>query len=639
MPPESRLLIDVFNAGRSARRRTLTEFAEQEINVLTGPRKGRFSVDSQPFVRAMWSAWQSGLWRRRATTGPVQSGKSLTAYIIPILYHLFEVREDVICGLPTLDMAEVKWEKDLKPVIEASRFRDLLPRTGKGSRGGTPTQVIFRNGVSLLFMAGGGGDKQRAGATARVLAITEVDGMGEMGGTSVETDKVRQLENRTRAFGMNALTYMECTVSTDEGRIWQEYQAGTASRLIVPCPHCDAWVTPEREHLIGWEDAPDKIAAGLATKFGCPECGILMGEQERDAMNRQCRLIHRGQELTETGEIVGTPTPTDTFGFRWNAFNNLFLPLEQLGQAAWEASDSGSEEAEREQKQFIWCIPLEIATGDRTELTAGMIRGSAKGYSGRCSGLERGILPDGTDCVTAFVDLGKRALNWVAMGWSNRGVVLDYGAFATSQPDVVGEDVAIADALRALLREIGAAYPSVVGLVDSGKWTDTVYGVLREFPQWQPSKGFGRKTENKQGSYSHPRKHTTDKQPSPDASPWHRSLLDKPRIWIVNFDSDAYKHRVVNALVIPPQRSDKTIADNCIQLPGSEPSEHAEFAKQCLTEKWNADKFEWVRKGDNHYFDCLVGNLVARGVAAATTHARRRVILSELQRQKREMRG
>lgn len=565
----------------------------------------------------MWSAWQSGLWRRRATTGPVQSGKSLTAYIIPILYHLFEVREDVICGLPTLDMAEVKWEKDLKPVIEASRFRDLLPRTGKGSRGGTPTQILFRNGVSLLFMAGGGGDKQRAGATARVLAITEVDGMGEIGGTSVETDKVRQLENRTRAFGMNALTYMECTVSTDEGRIWQEYQAGTASRLIVPCPHCDAWVTPEREHLIGWEDAPDKIAAGLATKFACPDCGILMGEQERALMNSQCRLIHRGQELTETGEIVGTPTPTDTFGFRWNAFNNLFLPLEQLGQAAWEASDSGSEEAEREQKQFIWCVPVEIAGGDVTELTAGIIRGSARGYSGRCSGIPQGELPDGVEQVTGFVDLGKRVLNWAVCAWTSHMHVADYGAYQTSQPDVVGEEVAIRDALRELLRDLTRRYPSAGGLVDSGNWNTIVFDVLKEFPQWAASKGQGRGNGHKrQGAYTHPRKVTTDRKPSPDGSPWYKSLQDKPRVWVVNFDADAWKHRLVNALAIPPLRDDKSVSDNCVRLFGSEPSAHSELAKQCLAEKWDPEKREWVRKGDNHYFDCLVGNLVARSVAS-----------------------
>ena len=31
--------------------------------------------------------------------------------------------------------------------------------------------------------------------------------------------------------------------------------------LALPCPHCQAWVSPEREHLTGWQGAESQAAA------------------------------------------------------------------------------------------------------------------------------------------------------------------------------------------------------------------------------------------------------------------------------------------------------------------------------------------------------------------------------------------
>ena len=128
----------------------------------------------------------------------------------------------MICGLPDMAMAADKWREDILPAIEQSRFRDLLPRRGGGSRGGRVESLKFVNGATLKFMSGGGTDKSRAGFTSRVAVITETDGMDQPGATSRESDKITQLEARTRAYGDRKRIYMECTVSTEPGRTWQE---------------------------------------------------------------------------------------------------------------------------------------------------------------------------------------------------------------------------------------------------------------------------------------------------------------------------------------------------------------------------------------------------------------------------------
>jgi hypothetical protein len=137
--------------------RSIREFAEAEVVIPTGPFAGRrFRCDRQPFARLWLDAIDSGLWRRFAFTGGQQGGKTLNGSVIPVMYHLFEVGETVIYGVPTLDMVQDKWEEDLLPAIQASRYRELLPRSGQGSRGGRVTsRVNFRNGAALRFMTGG----------------------------------------------------------------------------------------------------------------------------------------------------------------------------------------------------------------------------------------------------------------------------------------------------------------------------------------------------------------------------------------------------------------------------------------------------------------------------------------------------
>src|SRR4051812_39795039 len=292
--------------ARPRRLRSMRTFAEAEVVIPSGPFSGRrFRCNRQPYTGLWFDQIDSGRWSRCVATGPTQSGKTLSCFVIPLLYHLFELGETVICGLPDMDMAGDKWREDILPSVEQSRYRDLLPRKGGGSRGGRVESLQFANGATLKFMSGGGGDKSRAGFTARVVVVTETDGMDQPGATSRESDKITQLEARTRAYGSRKRVYLECTVSTERGRTWTEFFQGTRSRIALCCPHCRAWVSPEREHLIGWQEALSQAAARMAGAFGCPECGELWSEANRSDANAQCRLLHNGQYIDDANLVQG----------------------------------------------------------------------------------------------------------------------------------------------------------------------------------------------------------------------------------------------------------------------------------------------------------------------------------------------
>ena len=267
---EWRLFDDLADASRAKPYRTLREFAEQEIVLPNGPHEGkRFSCDRQPFAGVVFDELQSGRWRRYNFTGPQQSGKTLVALVIPLLYYVFELRQTVILGGPDEDTLADKWAEDILPVIEASAYAELLPKRGPGSRGGSPLpKVTFGNGVSIRFMSGRGSDKSRAGFTARFSLITETDGMDTPGPASRESDPVTQIQGRTDAYDERAVNLQECTVSTEDGRTWTEHQAGTESRIATQCPECAEWVTPERDDLVG--HIPSDL--GLAFHVVLPAC-------------------------------------------------------------------------------------------------------------------------------------------------------------------------------------------------------------------------------------------------------------------------------------------------------------------------------------------------------------------------------
>jgi hypothetical protein len=132
--------------SRPRRLRTMRQFAEQEIVIPEGPFQGRkFRCARQPYTGLWFDAVDSGIWNRYVATGPTQSGKTLSCFVIPMLYHLFELGETVICGLPDMDMAGDKWREDIFVLASAAGF-DLAALFGAAF-----TLVDFLGAVLVVF--------------------------------------------------------------------------------------------------------------------------------------------------------------------------------------------------------------------------------------------------------------------------------------------------------------------------------------------------------------------------------------------------------------------------------------------------------------------------------------------------------
>jgi phage terminase large subunit GpA-like protein len=594
----------VAEASRVLRRRTMRQFAEDEIVLPTGQYQDeRFKVERQPWTGLWFAELDSGRWRRHVMTGVGQGGKTLCGSTLPVLYHLFECRETVIYAAPTMDMAADKWRQDILPVIRASRYRDLLPDRGGGARGGTPTSIEFKHGPTLRFMTGGGSDKVRAAFTSRVAVITETDGMDEAGGSSRETDKVSQVEARTSAYP-NPRIYQECTVSTEEGRTWRELKGGTDSRIIMPCPHCMRWVTPEREHLIGWQDAADVTEASEGASLCCPSCGSMWTEQERVGANRRAKLVHRGQDVAEDGTVLGLIPRTLTLGFRFTAANNLLVPISRVAEEEWGAPRTTDPDlAEKKLRQFYWALPSEPESIVLSEMDTAAI-------TKRSIDVPRGRVPADCGPLTIGIDVGKWLCHWVAVAWRSGGTphVVEYGRIEVPS-NSMAEELAILTALRRFRDEVckigwpgvseGQNHRPSMVLVDSGNWESTVVAFCAESGAgFLPSKGFGvRQLTGRKIAHE----------------PGYEAKRQQAGHVLVEINADHWKSFVHARLQTPPGEA------GGLSLFHGTPTEHLSFAKHLTAEKRVEEfiagrglvsRWEAVNR-NNHFLDALAMACVA----------------------------
>lgn len=583
----------------------MRKFAEEELIIPSGKFKDRrFRVDRQPYAGLWLDLVDSGQWNRFVCVGPSQSGKTLTTCCLPLMYHLFEMQETVVFGLYDDNMANDKWQQDILPAIAASRYRSLLPEQGEGSRNGkVRDSVLFKNGALLKFMSAGGSDKSRSGFTSRVLVVTEANAFDTISSSSKEGSKLEQLIARTVSFGEDAVIYLECTVEDETCLIWREYQAGTATRIAMPCWSCKQYVTLDRDCLQGWSGAETIMEAAREAHWICPSCGSKWTDDQRAESARKGIVVHSGQMVDENGVVQGGIPDSDTMSFRWSAPENLFRSAGEFAKAEWRKQSHRDEDAyERKLLQFDWGIPTP-KDGDQRHLKWNEI-------VQRVSETERRAFPDDYHVVTMGVDIGLKLVHWVAVAWrlDGTGRVVDYGKLATNI-DAFAPEAAIKHTLdelklsvfqRGFERDRGVVIPEQC-------WIDTrYYGksvrlfcmANREHQQFRAIQGFTTKT------FTCPKTITLR----------HPVISDEYYIengtrgsQIVKLNADFWKTAVWDGFNTPMEEP------GSLTLFRGDMALHAEFAKHVTAER-SEDVFVqgvgwkkvWIQEQrNNHYGDCM----------------------------------
>lgn len=610
--------------------RTIEEFAEQEVFLPKdgGPFEGQlFAVRRQPFVSLLWEQMQSSRWSEVWVTGCVQSGKTLMAFVIPLIYMIVELQKSPIAAIPDGTMITDKWSVDIEPVFKANKdFESLLPLKGPGSKGGAPKSYVkLTSGFQIKFMTKGGSDQSKAGYTAPYIVVTEAAGWSQGTETSKESSPIDQVRGRAMAsskfdemgnVASNSMMVVEGTVTDEDDLPLSEWDRTTQSRIACKCPYCSEFVTPEREHLRGWKGAGNELQAAAETHFVCPACDHKISSKDRREMNSvgNCVLLHHGQKMVD-GEIVGGVPGTTKFGFRWNAFNNLFKPPADYGAMEWEASqlEDGSpkwENAEKRLCQQVWVIPF---TPKRLALS----RINSKTVRRRQRELPAGVVPKDTVFLVKGVDVGMWTCHYVTLAFTSTGQIHipTYGGANTAlmQEDKASKEhqnIAIANCVAGIFNvaETGLAiegggikaYDQV--LCDVRYRPEAVQLGLSKFPEdvFMAILGFGKTLSNKGRPgvpYRKPdRLNKVTREIGTDA-PWHVDYERNYFAYRMKIDADYSKSEFQDCLRIEPGYP------GSVTFSKAPAQEHSGISRQFVSELKDADG-NWVKKGENHKLDC-----------------------------------
>ncbi len=309
--------------------------------------------------------------------------------------------------------------------------------------------------------------------------------------------------------------------------------------------------------------------------------------------------------------------------------------------------------------------PLPEDDVDSNELTADQV-------AGKLNRLGRGVIPIGVDHVTAFIDVQATMLFYVVAAWEQdfTGYVVDYGAYpdqrrpyftlrdarhtlaiATKSTGLEGSIYAGLETLTSQLlsrewkRDDGAALRIERCLIDAnwGSSTDVVYQFCRQSAfasVVMPSHG------RFVGASSQPFSEYKRKSGDRLGHNWRvPNVRGKRAVRHVVYDTNYWKSFIHARLAV-------TMGDRgCLSLFGDSPDQHRLFAEHLTaeyrvkTEGRGRTVDEWKmrpERGDNHWFDGLVGCAVAASMQGATLPGtdgvvptkRQRVSFAELQRRK-----
>lgn len=612
--------------------RPFSRFITEEIVMPMdgGPFQGKpFRFEYQPISRLWAEEIDSGNWNEFIYTGPSQSGKSFNGYVLPFIWHVAELNESIGFGVPMEEMAGDKWAADLKPVFQASPFlRALLPRSGPGSAGGTiRDRVQFSHGPMAKILTAGGSDQAKAGFTLRTILVTEAARFSRGAEKSQESTPLEQLRARQRATKwIDRRTYIEGTKTVAHELPESLRDQSSNSRIVSPCPHCGAWISPTRKNLLGWEGARTDVEAAELASWFCPVCTEAINTEERRESLSDVRILHGDQKIAKNGTITGDLPKTRRLFFDYGAWHNKFLDAGDIAVDLWSAAQCeinsrAHEKNERKLAQFVfgtaYTEPLEYA-GEVLE---------EADFETRREQLPRGIVHKDTMHTIAAVDVGEKAVHWSVMGVRPNALhIPDYGV------EPVPRDAAMKDALRDVLIKlflklavgvvrdgigdsISARMPLRSIYCDSGHLHEVVFDAAKEANKSLgkqlvlPILGRGQ-TQMDRRKYTVPtRTGNVVKKIDPERR-WHLSRVPRARIDQLTIDVDHYKIIADNSWRTPAN------APGAMTLFAAATSVHRVFIKHQINEQWITEelpgeppKSRWIEQGPQHYKDTVAYNV------------------------------
>lgn len=575
-----------------------------------GPKAGtKWSLDA-PAHRAIVAALDAHA-RQLFVVGPVQDGKTYTAVVLPVLYHILEDRRSVLLAGPRFEDCAAIYSAKIRGTLIASGFSDALPDAGRGSRTGVPDEVLFATGARLYMRGmGGANEAQQAAVTVRAVVVTEADSVAlstRYSKRDMEQEGRRKLaliRRRCDSYVPGELFVVESTVKADENSLilalWAD---GTRHELHHPCPRCGGWTR------VSWAEVRWEPGDASTARWECPLCHREVPHWEFQEAARHALPVAAGQRVVGSGVVEGDAPQGAPWSLRWSALDavsvakslpNLVAEYEAAVLALRQRGDvSQLRQFVRDQlatsfDASVWLESLDVAVPvARVPRPEKLAARSATGMHAR------GELPaDAGPAIALAIDVQEREVWWLLM--CSRGAegaaIVDWGVEYVCHRHEAPTAAQRADALdrcySRLAPYVEARRYAVVAGVDVGGrgWLDQVDAWLAA-KKWRvlAVRGVGEDTS------AHVSRVGRARFSLPGVGELY-TRDDGRRLWAVDA---AVKARVLEAVQLA------AAAPQSIWVPRGVAADDALFRHLSAEEQREENgKLVWVKKSKNDLLDC-----------------------------------
>lgn len=256
---------------------------------------------------------------------PAQIGKT-QLMINNIFFNVVNAPANMLFGFSNDEQKNNFVQSRLNPFIDANAvIKDKIFSKRKNEKGDTKSKKMFAGGT--LYFASGEAPAGWRSNPCRYAFIDEVDAMPlNVGGEGSPVDLARR---RTSTYFGRHKIFLCSTPVNGKSKILSEYAKTDMRHYFVPCPHCNHLHEFEWNRML-WD------ADGTHVKrawYECPNCGLVIHDEDKHAMMRKGVWISTNQETTDPKKV----------GFWLNGLYSPWLTWESIVTTYLEAVKSNLE--------------------------------------------------------------------------------------------------------------------------------------------------------------------------------------------------------------------------------------------------------------------------------------------------------
>lgn len=462
------LLPEEKRALRPPDRLAVSEWADRHrvLDPIHCAQPGPWSTDTTPYLREVMDAY--GDRRTRALTLMCSTQVGKTELLINCF--LWQVEQDpvpVLWVMPTEEDVLSFRERRLAAAVDACEV--VSARRSEWKRDDKQTEIGFEGMVA--YFAWSNSPSRLASRSIGRLYRDEVDKMPAFSGR--EADPLSLSEERLRWY-FDAKVLDTSTPTTQEGYIWQRWEASSREWFNVPCPFCGVFQPLKFSmETVKWpkdERDPTRMRRHRLAVYVCSSCKREIPDDD----DHKRRMLLAGVWCPEAGKVdaggkVHGARETDHRGFHVNALYSPVLSWSDVAAKFLEAKDDVAKLMNFTNSWLGW---------PWVEKSASL---STERLSGRALvQLPAGTVPQGTIALTGGGDVQEREVFFVVRAHLGGARTVTIHAARIESLEALAE--VIVHGSWPVEGDPNTKLQVRLLCLDSGYRTDEVYDLCSRFP-------------------------------------------------------------------------------------------------------------------------------------------------------------